>query len=843
MVSCQREGTIRRQAGASALGAVLLLSCATANTFTRPVTQAVPTITNELTAQTYTDCAKAIAETTTDTVLTFSEGVFQCGPTVPTVAGWLVVRGAGMGKTFLQAAPPTEAEPDAPPQLTALRPAVGSYLRVQDVTFGGLSGVPGDGTHVELVRVAAFTKRPALIGSPDKVEGSVLVVHSLMVGTLVTPTDRLPKPLAIAGNEHIAVVESVLKDVEQEFDRYPAPGSIVLLSKGVQDAFSRHEPASKGRRDPSLRPNAVCGAPRNPMVLCASEGQQLKGQGPIVDAAKRFQEGQPVGAIEQPLRAAGKDFGERFATGLGSGIRQPDVFWFEEGDAKALEDESQSSGKGALSALVRVRIDDIVKQCNQTNTAMRQSLEKAALVDRLLPAPLAVNSCREALSRRMESLVQDCKTSWDWERVLGGIGNADQALGANGATVMTCRNLMAARLPPPASRGSLADAYLREVAASLKLNSPLGGTGTPPNLEAVDASLPWIVTRSDRTITQSTPPNVLDHILYANQKPGAGDGRQLVELTPPCAMVPGGVPKAGGVVRLGLRAAHAGPTDEARIVMEIPVETSADEIPTAGGAQKIAIVKRCEEKAALVYNDAVRQFVQQELERVATTAEDPARIDAEVALQIVRTELKAPQTVRPKNFRAPVVVGALAKVAAVIRRLPLDIAVVGVGAVRPDVRAVAALAEGIVRPPPDWSPTDFALAADSLARATAADVDACQVQVPDVPWQAVDGGAAQRGAVVFDGQPALVHCKPTPAGFEVSISAEGDKVRAKVHAAIKKVLTAKLGVPAVQKPAEGGGFVWKGLPTARSGFVLKASTVKGPVLGQVLVPVGSKWNK
>ena len=91
------HGGIRRLRRIGVLAAALCASaCASTGRFVRPAVDAGPVITDEATGRTFTDCREAFAAATFDTVLTFSAGVFPCGPEVTSSAPFLVVRGAGL---------------------------------------------------------------------------------------------------------------------------------------------------------------------------------------------------------------------------------------------------------------------------------------------------------------------------------------------------------------------------------------------------------------------------------------------------------------------------------------------------------------------------------------------------------------------------------------------------------------------------------------------------------------------------------------------------------------------------------------------------------------------------
>jgi hypothetical protein len=815
---------------AAALGALAVACATTRSPIVRPSTSVKPTILNEATGQQYEDCRKAFAEATADTVLTFSAGVFRCGAEIAVTPDWLVVRGAGLGQTYLDASEQGKESAD----LTAFR--VSHVLRVQDLAFGGLLDLTSDDSRAELIRVGMATTRPALIGGPSaQMAGSAIIVHSVLAGSVGKAPSAQPKPLALIGHERIGLMESVLIDVEQEFERFPAPGVVVLLSKGMQEPFSRHEPGDKSRRDPSKRPNVACGAAKGPAVFCASEGQAPVGPEPLALIASRLLQGKSLRTQEPALRGLGAGFAARFRKGLGGGLRQPEVFWFDDSSAKLLQDEAGATGPKALAVLAQSRLSTIVELCRHTEKPIRTILETASILDRLMKTPTAEPACREQLKTQANALVSECGHSWDWDRVLAGIANADEALDMKGATLTACRAQLSARLPASKVRGPLTDTYVRNLAGQLQLKYDDAGDAQPLSLVSVLRQMPAVITKSDRPAFNGNG-DLLDRIIATAQMPGAGDGRKLVETTEPCQLPTGtAAVRVDTKVSLGELPPHAKSTDLPRTVMELPVEVSKDEIAstTAAGSVNIALVKRCDEKVSAAYRQAVRRYVVQELTRLAQEGTDSGRLEADLVLQMVRAE--HPEAVPSRTRRLPTVAAVLSRLSDDIRAEPLEIAPVSMGSRHIEMDA----SDEQLPPPPDWSASDFAHAADLLAGAHVVGTAACRSFLPDVPWQ--DDGAALIGGVVLESAPLRLRCLPGEDRFDLSLDMVGKKLAPKVLATLQKLLTDKLGASKAQKRDQGPALVWEGTERTRSAVLYKKPSKAGQVVGTIGVPTGSGW--
>jgi len=816
--------------------ALALSGCAGGYIFTRPSAPAAElSIKNEASGKTYSDCRKAFAEANADTVLTFSAGVFPCGTEVSAATDWLVVRGAGLGHTFL-VEDETLVKPPESPHLAALRPR--KFLRVEDIAFGGLTALPGEEGRAELIRDAITTTRPALIGGPGAaMEGSALIVHSILAGWGSSPpaSKATPKPLALAGNEKVALIESIALDVEQEFERYPAPGSIVLLSPGVQVPFAKHDPGAASRPDPSGRQNVPCGNVHNPIVACASEGPPPQDATPLATAARNLWAGGKLAAVEPLLRQAGKGFEKRFEDTLGRGIRQPDVFWFDNPEAQVLEDESQLQGWDAVNALAKGRTAAVVERCgaaDQSGASIAAAMTTARKIDHLLNPPSAEATCKDRLQARINALVDACKQSWDWAQVLTGVDSVDIALASGHEQSNACKKVLISRLPDPATRGQVVDAYVRALGKTLQLGLPSSGGEPIPSVAPAVKVMPWILTRAGRALPPAASPGVLDHIIKAAQSPEGGDGRKLIEITGPC--IPAGSGKsvrATTTVRLGELLANAKTGQEPHIVVEIPVTATGDDLKANyEGSRDAALIARCEEKTAAVYDAAIRDFVVHELEQ-AVDANTDRTGDLQVLLQLVR--LEQPEPKQSKASMVPWIPSALAQVADAIKRQSMDLPPGG-GLSRDDSPL-------LLRPPPDWAITDFVLAVDQLARSGTPTLEGCTLAMPDVPW------ARQKdmvvGPVQLQGQSTLIHCAVKGSDYE--LSAWPDKT-AKINPVyvdtILKGLVPHMNWPKAKATPKGETMTWPPAATARSGAIYTHAKA-GSELLELLVPMGSKWAK
>jgi hypothetical protein len=809
--------------------------CATGYPFQRPVGTAKPVVRNEVTGKTYEDCRAAFAEATSDTVLTFSDGFFACGPDVAAATGWLVLRGAGLGHTYLEYGDPI-TDPPKPLRLTAIRP--GRYLRVEDLAFGGLTELPGEDGRVELVRAAVASERPALFGGPDAhMEGSAVVVHSVLLGWTGKrpPSDGAPKPIAIGGTERIAILESIAYDVEQEFERFPAPGSIVLLSDGVQTQFVAHQPVAKIRPDPSPRQNVPCGNTHNPAVVCASESQSVAHDTALGRAARALWSGSALSAIEPALKDEAKGFADRFGRSLGAGIRQPDAYWFDDTAARTVEDEAAASTKDGLVILARPRTAAVVAACgrpDQTADSIAAAMNTARTIDHLLAGTTVENACRDALKNRIAGLLTDCKQSWDWAQVLNGVSTVDAALGSGSQQTDECRKELLTRLPPSSERGVLLESYLREVDRMLKLGMPASGAAPIPSLAGVSKALPWIRLRAVRTLKPGPAPTIMDRLIHAAQAEGAGDGRELVELTPPCSLSVATVgTRASTTLQLGElpKNAHTGQTPQG--VIEIPVLATQDDLVGKNfeGSPTSAILSLCEQKTNQAFDAAVRRYFEEELQRLLATTSGVLHSDIDVTLELIHQEMKdAPLF---KDQPLPRVVAAMAKVGDNIRSQPLDAAQV---TTRPEEAPL------LLRAPPDWTFSDYELAADQLARAASATLDACELAMPDVPWHR-DREGNVRGQVVIDGFPMSVRCQPKEQQFELSVRTEA-AVAPKELDTMMRALNTHLGWWKPQKMAGMDAWVWAARPGGRSAVMFPHGKL-GNELAVIVVPIGSAWPK
>jgi hypothetical protein len=808
---------------------LVLVGCAAGSPFVRPSVSSKQSIVNEATGQKYTDCRKAVAEATTDTILTFSEGSFRCGAELVLSPEWIVLRGAGMEKTFLDA---TEPNAKVPGDLTALR--VSRSVRVQDLTFGGLTDLDSKDARAELLRVGLATNRAAIVGGPAaKMEGSAVIVHSLISGWM-TVAGPQPKPIALNGNEKVALIECVITDVEQEFERYPAPGSIVLLSKGVEGPFAKHEPAAKSRRDPSKRANVACGNAKNPVTLCDAQGQKPSGADAISAAARSMQSGDGIEKIALALRRAGKGFGDRFKS-LGGGIRQPEAYWFDDRSAKGVEAESALSGAESMKLIAQSRQDVLLERCAKTDRPIQTILDNVATMDRLTKNQ-STEMCQQKLKAQVDGLVAECGRTWDWEKVLANVTNTDAALGLKGEAAKSCRAKFAERLPAVSLRGPLADVYVRAVADALQLKVEAAGRDSQLSMKAIVSQLPNVVTKSDRPSFDGAGADTLDRIITAAQAPGAGDGRKLVETTEPCKLPNGNASvRATTQFALGDLPARARSSDTPRTVLELPVEATKDELGGAVGSWNVALVRRCDEKAAATYRAGVRKYVVQELTRLAQEGDEKSRLDAEVVLQMIRVEKPAEVTLRSRAL--PTFPAVLTKLASGLSRDPIEVAPVAASTRRIEVEQ----AETVLPPPPDWSTEDLIRAADVLAGATVASVAACKSLLPDVPWQT--DGAGVSGSIVFESVSLTARCLASGNNYELSLVTPAKKVAPKIVTNLQTALTDRLGTSKAEKRADGASLVWPGEGQTRRGVLLKQPNKAGQVVTSIVVPIGSQWTK
>lgn len=822
--------------------AALAAGCASKAGFLRPTSAAPATITDEATGRTWNDCRAAFAASTEDVVvLTFSEGVHRCGAELPLASDFVILRGAGLGRTFL------DAGPGGPPRLTTIRPR--RQLRVEDLAFGGLTELPTDDAKATLVRVAIATDRPALFGDPRHgVVGSILVAHSLLAAqdALATPPAQ-PRPLSFQGNERIAVIESLLVDVEQEFERYPAPGSVVLLSEGLEAAFSAHQPGEKERRQASTRPNVPCGHGRNPIVSCASAPAELDPEtSPVVAAAEAWRDGAPLAALEPLLRAAARDFTSRFVATLGPAIRQPDVFWFDDALARVVEEEAALAGRDALTVLLRARAEPLVAQCGSADEPPKAVLARARALDRLLPNPTTFAACAEQLAPRRDRLLAACASDWDWDALLAKLDELDGALGQTGdaAAGASCRAKLRARLTGIAAPGPLARAYLARVDEQLAL----GGKSerAAADLRDLVSALPWIETRSGRSSPASQPPTVLDRLVRRAQVPDAANARKLVEVTPACVLVPtsAGSLQMKAIVQVQLAVEPTTPTPgvERVVAAEVPVEATKNDLPggTPAGSVNMALVKTCEERTAAAYPVAVTRFVRRELERLAAEGPEAQRAEADVGLLLASLGEEVPPGGRSR--RVPMVRSALESVAGELLRddgMQRLASSAGAGtSLAPLAEPTAAL---MAEPaPPSWTMADFARAADVLSRAGQVNTDSCAFLLPQIAWR--PGEAWVSGAVTLENTPALLRCRPDPKGYELSVWVDGPaEARLAVMKSLAAELGRRLGAPAAQTTRDGPAFEWSGGSGGRLGFLYRTPPA-ATMLGYVLVPLRSNWN-
>lgn len=810
-------------------------ACASGYAFLRPAPAARLTIKNEATGQSYDDCRKAFAEATSDTVLSFSEGVFPCGEEVSAAADWLVLRGAGLGHTFLEYGD-APSDPPKPLRLTAITPR--KYLRVEELSFGGLTDLPGDDGRAEIVRAGVATERPALIGGPGaSMSGSAVIVHSVLAGWtgLRPPGDHAPKPLAFQGNGRIALVESIAYDVEQEFERFPAPGSVVILTNGTEKLFATHDPASKSRPDPSPRANVACGNKANPLVACNIEGQSPEGDAAIIGAAKLLQGGAALSALEPGLREAGKGFVERFGRALGAGIRQPDVYWFDETSAQMVQDGAQAT-TDLLAVLVRPRTSAVVAQCSRSDQSGDQiavALQTARNIDHLLGSSTTETACKEAVKTRLAGLLDACKLTWDWAKAVDSLIVVDGALHTGTENADACRKTLSNRVDDFDGRGSLADFYMQEVGRLVQIDTRVRGSPIP-SLNALVKQLPWIHLRAGRTLPHANPATVMDHLLHAAEAVGSGDGRELVETTPPCSLTIAGVStRANTVVTLGEMPPKPKVGQSPHTVVEIPVQMTQADLSGGNyeGSTDAALLAKCEQKTHVVFQLALRKYFVEELTRTTATKSGMERAEAETLLQLLQAESGDKLTLARQTM--PTVPAAVARLADAIRGQPLDAA---------PLIAKTEDSPLLLRPPPDWSLKDFDLAADQLAKAPVATLDACELAMPDVPWHKEREGAAVRGGLTLDKSAVMIRCVPKDKAFELTVrpANEGD-IGLKLIDGLMRSLSGHLGWPkpktlpggeAMQWPAKGG----------RGALLYKKARV-GADVASVEVTLGSTWLK
>ncbi len=820
---------------AFALLALGSLACATAATtsFVRP-TGGPGRIVDVATGRAFTDCRTAFAEATGETILRFSAGVFDCGPELQVASDNLVVRGAGLGHTFL-----VDGRAKLGLRLTVLDP--GRELRVEDLAFGGLGAQPTQDSEATIVRCAVATARPMLFGTSDGVQGSVVVIHSVLAKSTrpLLPTDSSPEPIAYDGNEHVALIESVLSDVEQEFERYPAPGSIELLDGAMQAAFAAHEPAAGHRRDPSTLPNVSCGSSADPQLVCLGSPERVTGETPIARAAKLFVTHAPLEDLEAPLREAGRDFARRFHQTLGNALRQPDVFWFGDSQASLVASESQLSGRAADAQLVRARAPEALRRCADPTSRMRDVLACARALDRLLPHPAIAAACVKDLRPRAVALLDRCRASFDWTGVLQQVADLDSALGDHGASVVACKEKLRARALSLARAGPLARAYLGEVDRVLGLGANLGA-GAPASLASISQSLPWVVTQAGVSIPLPASPSALDTLVHAALTPGSGDGRQLIDVTPECALVPvspgSPVQKAVGDVTLAIKYPHAGPHDVPQVVLKLPVQASMDDLPpgTDAGEAGVDLVNACGAKAAQSYPEAVRQYVVQELARKAALG--PAGADAEVALFLAQGAATGGQVQGPPK-NVPLVPEALAALA---DDLSLSPAMAVGTSDQPQGPAAPPQPASTAKAPPAWSMRKLMRAADLLSRSGQVNLASCAFFLDDVPWQTQPTKIS--GLVLLDGVPSRLVCRSQGGAFELSVWVDGPtKNRVRILSALERALARRLGVPVSMNTGYGPGVGWAATPTERTAFVFRSVPPRSSMLGYLLVPLGSSW--
>jgi len=815
-----------------AAAAALSAACGGSGPFRRPSATGT-LVRDEASGRTFSDCRAAFAAATAESVLVFGEGVFACGPEVQAASDWLVVRGAGAGSTFLDS-----GADDGRLHPAAIRP--GRALVVEDLAFGGLSPLPTAESTAVLVRTAIATDRPALLGDAQSgVVGSVAVVHSVLAAgvSAQSPADGMPKPIAFAGNGRVAVVESVLLDVEQELERYPAPGSIAIVSPGVETAFARHAPAGERRRDASPLRNVPCGHPKHPLVRCGET--PLPEDGPVAEAARVLAERRPLAEAEGPLRAAAKGFSGRFRTQYAAAIRQPEVFWFDDGHAAIVEAEAEAlaadpTGKSFAAVRVRAQAAALADRCADASQPMKPALDRARALDRLLPAPEAASACVEKIKARVETLSAACTGALEWAGLLEQLSDADAALETGRASADACRAKLRERMGALRARSGLVSAYLREVDRTLALGAPPPDNPDPVLLDPVVAGLPYVEVRTGRAIPTSESP-LLDQLVRALQQPGAGDGRRLVETSAPCALGgggPGGSTRATGAVQLSERLPNASENEEPRVVAGAPVEATVatvGPVPDKGGLG-VALTRKCDEAAAAGYGPAVLRYVREELARQSVAGPWSVRAEAELALLMVSLSeggRTVPRGWKPRNL--PVVPAALVAVDAVVRRDKTAAAV----AAAPALSAPGAPAGP--KPPAPWTVSDLELNADVLSRGGSADLETCAFLLPHLPWEKAPArvdAAVSMGAVA-----AKLRCRADPEGFELSLWVEDEKARAAVLAALVKQLDVQMGASRPGTTARGTGRVWS--PRGgRLGFAqLKAGG--DPMLGYILVPLGS----
>lgn len=816
----------------------LAAACSAGSIYVRPDSKAPPLITDETTGRTFDDCAKAFGAATTDTVLTFSAGSFRCGPVLVALPDWLVVRGAGLGHTFLDAGDGS---------FSALRP--GKYLRVQDLTFGGLGQVNGEETRVEIVRAGVATNRAALFGDKDHpVQGTVVVVHSVLTSHPGPRPDGdvLPRPLAISGNEKVSVVESVLVDVEQEFERFPAPGSYLFLAEAVRPAFERHEPAAAARSRASSRPNVACGNAKNPFVHCGD--QDIESEDPVALAAVAVGGGAALSSVEAHLRAAAKGFTDRYRTVLDPNVRQVEVKWFDDTYAQLVENEAALSGKEAIGAITTIHAKELVDACGRPDVAMRAALERARAADRLLGTSVTGDACQAAIAPRFEGLATGCDSGWEWEKTLKSADDADQAMGPEAGQVRACKEKLRTRLGALGTPGGLATVYLREVNRALDLGAAAGSASDRASLDNLVAALPYIVTKSGREVASASPPSIVDRIVKLAQAPNAGDGRKLVEVTDACQLVavsPGSKEmKAVGRAQLAEELPNAAFDDEPRIVAEVPVEATRDTLPAgiSAGAVNVALAKKCDELAVQAYGAAVKRYVVEELQRLAVAGSFKAKVDAEIAL-FLALSLPDAKDLRHTARNVPPVAKALQALLADLTRSATALGgPVNTAAPQPGQIATSIIADSAFRPPPSWNMEEIGFVADVLSRAGIVDIDTCAFLLPQVPWHTGDKEGTIVGDVLLDEVPVRMRCRPDPRGFELGFFVDGTyDVKAKVIAAFERVLTGRLGTPTEQRTPGGVAAAWPAAARARTGFVYRKPPPNNAMFGYILVPLGSNW--
>jgi len=609
------------------------LGCATRPGFTRPERSgAALTIRGEGSGREYADCRTAVEQEALSgdvVVLTFGPGVHACGDELA-LPDRVILRGAGFGRTFLDA---------GAGKLTSLKP--GRYLRASDLAFGGTTPQSSGDARVELVRVAGLSSRGALFGGAQGLTATVVAVHSVLSAwpTEIVPEDAtLPVPLALRGNDRVVAVESLLFDVEQEFERMPSPGSIVMLSRNVEAAWRDHQPAAKSRNSSGGRANLSCDATGSMRVACQSKEPGVPGDDALALAGQEFMDGKALATIETHLRWLSVGFGKRFVEKLAPQVRQVELFWYGEAHAVSLESEAAGTDPGAsLAAVLRAQGLEFVKDCGLEDVAMRGVLAPVKSIDRFLGSTELTDACRAKLQPRLDAIAARCETGTDWERTLADVSDADATLGFGGDVVNACRGRLQRRLEAIAAQGPLALSYAHELEAVLSLGAKLPPRPTDLRFDVLAPRLPYVLTRSGRTTSVRTPPTVRDRLLRRLQIPGIGDGRRLTETTAPCKVVAGGGTQRG-VGRMQLTEEHpGGRSEDTKVVVELEHVVTVSDIPpgTPDGAIAVTLAKRCDETITSRYEPALDRFLMEELMRQVAKAPDDLKAEADVAVLVV----------------------------------------------------------------------------------------------------------------------------------------------------------------------------------------------------------------